>query len=89
MREKLFGPMKPLNWEEYLEIYDKTGVDIDGRKEFFVSSLLDENKTERANEHFIKFMKDVPGFRELCLDDQIGLAKGMNGFSFKFCLPIW
>ncbi len=68
--------MKPLTWDEYLEIYEKTGVDIDGRREFFVSSLLNKNKSERANEHFVNFMKDVPGFKELCMDDQIALAKG-------------
>ena len=29
-KEKLFGPMKPLSFMEHKQIFDETGIDVDG-----------------------------------------------------------
>ena len=69
----LFGPTKSLNVEEYLEIYNNTGIDVDGRKEFASKfySLLDNNLRR-----LIGFVKCIPGFTDINIDDQIELIRG-------------
>ena len=62
------------NREEYFQIYDKTGLDVDGRKEYM------EITTKLANDGLFKvvgFMKALPGFKDICSEDKIILCKGM------------
>ena len=76
MRETLFGPLKPLSWEEYHKIYDETGLDIDGRKKTFMECLTNVQYSERISEHFVNFFKDIPGFKDLPFNDQVSLIRG-------------
>ena len=64
--------MKPIPREEYREFYEKTGIDVDGRRELIVSMIP---YLEEGIRRFICLAKAVPGFKELPVDDQIGLLK--------------
>ena len=65
--------MKPLSLNTYRDVYDATGIDVDGRKrklEFcakFISTEIDA---------FVGFTKGLPGFRDLDKEDQIAIIKG-------------
>ena len=78
LRESLFGPLKPLTWDEYQKIYDETGLDIDGRRKVFMECLTNVNYSERLNEHYVNFFKDIPGFKDLPFDDQVSLIRGKS-----------
>ena len=72
MREQMFGSLKPLSTSEYNQIYESTGIHIDGRREM-VKHLIP--CMERAINKFITFAKMLPGFKELPIEDQITLVK--------------
>ena len=73
--DEVFGPMKPIPMDEYRHLYQMTGIDLDGRREFIVQEMP---HIEQAIKHFISFAKTIPGFNELCIDDQIALIKCRN-----------
>ena len=76
LRQALFGPLKPVSWEEYQKIYNQTGLDVDGRKKAFMECLTDVNHYEKINEIYVNFFKDIPGFRDLPFHDQVSLIRG-------------
>ena len=79
----MFGTMKPIPREEYMQIYLSTGIDVDGRREMIKHMIP---CIEKAIKRFIAFAKALPGFKELPIDDQIALIKGgcmMNGGSLS------
>ena len=69
----LFGSMKPLSLNTYRDVYDATGIDIDGRKcqlelcARFISVEINA---------YVKFTKKLPGFCDIDIDDQLVLIKG-------------
>ncbi len=64
--------MKPLNQDESLKLYQMTGMDIDGRREMVLSHL---RRLEDRIRLFVSFAKNLPGFPDLPMDDQISLMK--------------
>lgn len=71
-KTRLFGKLEFLPTEQYNDIYEKTQLDVDGRKK-----LLSEAKYEfmkMAND-YVKFSKNIPFFSELSLEDQKALLK--------------
>ena len=58
---------------DYYEIYDKTKIDIDGRRKLINQLLPSLEKSVRS---FISFIKAIPGFRHIEAADKIKLLKG-------------
>ncbi|XP_046554690.1 LOW QUALITY PROTEIN: nuclear receptor subfamily 1 group D member 2-like [Haliotis rubra] len=80
LKVDMFGPMTTLPREQYDEIYQSTGIDIDNRQEMmraFAASM------EAGIRRYISFVKAVPGFTVLSSDDQANLIKGAR-FEFFF-----
>lgn len=80
-KTKLFGKLEYLPTDQYNEIYEKTQLDVDGRKK-----LLSEGKYEimkMAND-YVKFCKNIPFFSGLSLEDQKALLKCNYGLIFLF-----
>ena len=73
LQQAVFGTMRPLPHHEYLKIYQTTGMDVDGRRAMMVHMIP---CIEKAVKRFISFAKSLPGFKDLPIDDQIGLIKG-------------
>jgi len=73
LREQVFGTLRPIPTDEYMKIYEITGIDVDGRKD-----LLQEfvPYVECGVRRFIAFAKSIPGFTDLPVEDQIGIIKG-------------
>lgn len=71
-RIEVFGQMKNLSEEEYQEVYQSTGIDVDNRQSFLstVSKVMEESIHE-----YIKFAKGIPGFSQLCMKDKITLIR--------------
>lgn len=69
----MFGTLKPLPREEYMRIYQTTGIDVDGRREMIKHMIP---CLEKAIKRFISFAKALPGFQDLPIEDQIALIKG-------------
>ncbi|XP_076450737.1 uncharacterized protein LOC143286817 isoform X2 [Babylonia areolata] len=64
---------KPLSKEEYLDIYTKTGLDIDNRQWLMGQHLVPV--LDQTIRKYIAFCKTIPGFTQLSLTDQINLIK--------------
>jgi hypothetical protein len=73
LRQEVFGPLRPIPHQEYLRIYETTGIDVDGRRDMIKHMIP---CIEKAIKRFITFAKALPGFKDLPLDDQIALIKG-------------
>ena len=69
----MFGTLKPISRDEYMQIYQTTGIDVDGRREMIKHMIP---CIEKAIKRFIAFAKALPGFKDLPIDDQIALIKG-------------
>ena len=61
--------------DEALNIYNTTGLDIDGRMDDMNHHA---KQMEQDIRQMIMFMKLVPGFKSLCVTDQTTLVKGEN-----------
>lgn len=72
LKERLFGELKPVSTDEYMKIYEITGMDVDGRRDLIQSMFPN---IEFRIKRFISFAKAVPGFVELPMEDQISLIK--------------
>ncbi|KAH3709644.1 hypothetical protein DPMN_069107 [Dreissena polymorpha] len=72
LKSQVFGLMKPISIQEYLEFYKSTGIDVDGRGEELITAILHFQKKIVES---VKFAKTIPGFRQLCPDDQASLLK--------------
>ena len=77
LKKEIFGSLLPIPKEEYKKVYEATGLDVDGRRQFLsgILSLL-----EKAITKFVKFAKCIPGFEELPLSDQTALIKSKPFF---------
>ena len=84
--DEVFGPMKPIPMDEYRHLYQMTGIDLDGRREFIVQEMP---HIEQAIKRFISFAKTIPGFNELCVDDQIALIKCKKLHVLLFVFEWW
>ena len=59
---------------EFLEIYHKTGMDIDGRI-WFVKQSYPE--MEESCLKYIHYAQELPGFDKFVKEDQISILKGI------------
>ena len=76
----MFGLKKPISKEEYFELYNSTGIEIDDRKDHIVEAVkYFEDKISKL----VEFAKSIPGFRELSLQDQANLIKGKLRVKFR------
>lgn len=58
---------------EYKQIYQTTGIDIDGRRDLLQNHILPQ--IEICVKRFVTFVKAIPGFTQLPMEDQIALVK--------------
>ncbi|KAL4218153.1 hypothetical protein ACF0H5_022889 [Mactra antiquata] len=72
LRREIFGDMGILSQEEFCEFYKVTGLDLDGRLKHVTEAL---NFLEKKITAIVTFAKSIPGFKDLCLDDQAKLIK--------------
>jgi hypothetical protein len=77
LHQQIFGPLKHVTEEEYMRIYRSTGIDIDGRRDVLQSGFL--NYIEDCIKRYVTFVKAIPGFNRLPINDQTSLVKGENG----------
>ena len=61
--------------ESFKKLYEDTGIDIDGRLQMLQSVLP---TLEKSIISAINFLKAVPGFKALTMNDQIALIKGRS-----------
>jgi len=73
LKTKVFGEMKPMSRDEYTFFYQTTGIDVDGRREMIETMFVPH--VENCIKRFINFAKAIPGFNDLCMDDQIAIIK--------------
>ena len=70
----MFGPMEPLPYKEFWNIYEETGLDLGSRRQ----SVIDyQPGAEEAVKRYIKFMKCLPGFKNLPIEDRVTMLKGL------------
>ncbi|XP_067655461.1 nuclear receptor subfamily 1 group D member 1-like [Haliotis asinina] len=71
-KQAMFGPLSTLSHDQYMEIYEKTGMDVDNRQEmmnYFATHM------ENGIKKYISFVKLIPGFTDLNIEDQATLVK--------------
>lgn len=73
MEENLYGSRTPLTRIEYNNVYSATGLDVDGRREFFNNMIP---MLDPAMEDYVAWSKQIPGFKDLSLNDQVKTLKG-------------
>ncbi|KAL8559362.1 hypothetical protein ACOMHN_045082 [Nucella lapillus] len=71
-RIEVFGPLENLSEEDYQEVYQSTGIDVDNRQSF-ISTL--SKVVEDTIHEYIRFAKGIPGFTQLSMKDKITLIK--------------
>nr|XP_022294170.1 nuclear receptor ROR-beta-like [Crassostrea virginica] len=72
---RLFGKMEYLSLEDYKEIYNKTQIDVDGRKELYSLGRAEWNQYW---EEFVKFSRGIVDFSSLPRKDQSALLKATH-----------
>ncbi|XP_055900686.1 vitamin D3 receptor-like isoform X1 [Biomphalaria glabrata] len=70
LKQETFGQLGTLPVEQYEEILRSTGMDIDNRK---IVSVAHCAQVERWIKNWVKFVKKIPGFMDLDIDDQLAL----------------
>ena len=65
--------MTILSCDEYQQIYQSTGIDVDGRRAWGTKMI---SNLEGCIKRFISFAKTLPGFKDLPVDDKITIIKG-------------
>ena len=66
--------MKPLPYEESEQIFQDTGLDIDGRRKLIQDFIPSYDK---CVQNYMAFVETLPGFTVLPLKDKVSLIKGM------------
>ena len=75
----MFGSLRPLPLDEYRKILAETGLDVDGRLYQLTHRQLPSY--EKFYSLYLMFIQDVPGFKELPMEDQDILIKGTVVYS--------
>ena len=65
--------MDPIPVDDFLEIYHKTGMDIDGRLDGLKAFLPE---FEKMCLKYVQYAQELPGFDKLGPEDQISMLKG-------------
>jgi hypothetical protein len=73
LKAQIFGPLNALSPDEYNAIYEKTNIDVDGRKQHlqFIKGTL-----EKMIKKYVDFSHTIPCFSDLPAQDQATLLKG-------------
>ncbi|XP_055900630.1 uncharacterized protein LOC106064881 isoform X2 [Biomphalaria glabrata] len=74
MKQQVMGQLPDLTDQQYVDMFRNTGIDLDGRVNN-IKVLM--NYLEVFLRAFVRFAKCLPGFKELPLDDQTQLLKGV------------
>ena len=69
--------MRPLPVAEFLAVYHKTGIDLDGRLESIRSSF---QMFEYACLIYVQYAQDLPGFEKFGEEDKTSILKGLFQF---------
>lgn len=80
IQSEVFGPMKQIPAEEYNEIFEATGLDIDGRHGRILKC---KELWEDIITQYVGFAKAIPGFTSLTISDQSTILKAAR---FEFFL---
>lgn len=75
MKSEVFGPLNALSPEEYNAIYEKTQIDVDGRKQHL---QFNKGTLDNMIKKYINFSHAIPCFSDLPSQDQAKLLKGTN-----------
>ena len=73
----MFGKLDPLPVDEFLEIYYKTGIDVDGRLKAMKGYYP---AFEETCSKFVQYARELPEFDKLGREDQISMLKGIYEF---------
>lgn len=76
LKDDTFGPLKNISKEDYAQIWQSTGIDIDGRQDYLSNVQLPN--LDAAINRFVAIVKSYPGFQKLPIEDQISLVKGRD-----------
>ena len=71
--EALFGRMKPLPYEIYIDIYTKCGLDVDDRRKKLQDCAL---HCEKEFFSYLDFARSLPEFTSLSMEDRLILVRG-------------
>lgn len=74
-KRQIFGKMDLLPTDEFLDIYYRTGIDIDGRLASIKTSIP---VFEQACLKYIQYAQELPGFDALKSEDQVSMLKGKS-----------
>ncbi|XP_059170283.1 retinoic acid receptor gamma-like [Physella acuta] len=70
LKQETFGKLRTLPPDEHEEILRSTGIDVDNRKKTAVCHCA---HVERWIKNWVKFVKKLPGFTEIPMEDQLAL----------------
>ncbi|XP_062615612.1 vitamin D3 receptor-like isoform X2 [Saccostrea cucullata] len=82
MKAQVFGPLNALSPEEYNAVYEKTQLDVDGRKQHL---QLNKGTLEKMIKKYVNFSHAIPSFSDLPAQDQATLLKASR-FEFFMLL---
>ncbi|XP_033753171.1 uncharacterized protein LOC117336672 [Pecten maximus] len=82
MKQEMFGRMEPVSTEEYNNLYEATGLDVDGRQ---IRIQKRRNNFERIIKHYVQFSRAIPEFHDLPVADRSSLLKAAR-FEFFMLL---
>nr|XP_019924078.2 nuclear receptor ROR-beta isoform X2 [Crassostrea gigas]XP_034307510.1 nuclear receptor ROR-beta isoform X2 [Crassostrea gigas] len=82
MKSEVFGPLNALSPEEYNAIYEKTQIDVDGRKQHL---QFNKGTLDNMIKKYVNFSHAIPCFSDLPSQDQAKLLKASR-FEFFMLL---
>ncbi len=74
-KQKMFGKMDLVPVEQFMEIYHKTGIDVDGRIKTIISLY---SIFETCCQRYIQYAQELPGFQALSKEDQVTILKSKD-----------
>lgn len=74
LKQQIFGSLALVADDDYIRIYRSTGIEIDSRRDVIQNHIL--SQIEGSVKRFVNFVKSIPGFTQLPMEDQIVLVKG-------------
>ncbi|CAG5114686.1 unnamed protein product [Candidula unifasciata] len=72
LREQTYGKLIGMDREAYFNILEATGIDVGGRRDWTETHAKILNRTLQKT---VRFFRSVPGFKDVCHEDKIVLAK--------------
>ncbi|XP_055995795.1 vitamin D3 receptor-like isoform X2 [Ostrea edulis] len=82
LKAQVFGPLNALSPDEYNSVYEKTKIDVDGRKQHL---QFNKGTLEKMIKKYVDFSHTIPCFSDLPAQDQATLLKASR-FEFFMLL---